>query len=930
MSDERRGCEILLALGHIPVVARPHPLGGEIIRADVPCGLTVAQIVGEHARNCRVEIAGVVIPEEWWPRIRPKAGTLVCVTRFPEGGGGGGWKMVFRLVAFAALAVLTYGIATPGLIQGLLPEFIQGLTAGAAAAVAAGVGIGGMLLINALCPPAPTGVGNNTSPTTLKSLTGVQNQADPYGAITCVFGTMLVYPKLAANPFTELLGDDQYLRCLFDFGYGVTNYAQMQIGSNDLANYTDVDYEVGQNPSLFSQDIAEVAAGDELDTDGDVATRTSDANADEVSIDLVFGTGLFALNSSGNTETATCKLLIQYQQTGQAGVAQGGPVTNIPIITGGCYREAVSATIAITGDGQGAAAYPVISKIGGSGSTVFYGVTAIRITSQGQGYTYANATLRVNGAMDSDQAAVIGTPQITVSGGAWLNALQAKGLMITNGSAQSDGTNLVVSSSAQQSLRIGIRWKLPANGQYNVIVSRVSSNYQGTDDQHHEGNLTWTVIRTIRYTAASTTPTTKLAMRIKATDQLNGTLNQFNLLLSQVIPVWNGQNWINQQTSNPAWIFRWLLRDCPGNPRRVDEGRIDDDTLKEWGAECDANGFTFNYTNDQPTTVFELLKIVCACGRASFTVVDGKYSVVRDLAQATPVQIFTPRNTASFEGTRAFVDVVHALRVQFINAEASYQQDEVVVYDDGFDATNAVNFEQLQIPGCTDAEMAWKLGRYHLACARLRPNSYSWTTDIEHLVCNRGDLVLFASDVVAVGLGWGRLKSITMDGNGNVSAITVDEPQNVTDATKTYAMRFRRQDGTVAVVVVTFEPDEMVAAFTLAVPTLGINPGDLFLFGIQGQDSLSLVVTKIEPTTELAAKLTAVDAAPAVLTADQGYADSKGVYHAGVPQIASSITGQAWLDAPLAPQMVICASSQSLAAQDDSGTTSPIMLVTVA
>jgi hypothetical protein len=61
---------------------------------------------------------------------------------------------------------------------------------------------------------------------------------------------------------------------------------------------------------------------------------------------------------------------------------------------------------------------------------------------------------------------------------------------------------------------------------------------------------------------------------------------------------------------------------------------------------------------------------------------------------------------------------------------ANYQQDEVVVYDDGFDAGNATKFEQLQIPGCADAEMAWKLGRYHLAVARLRPNTYTWTTDV--------------------------------------------------------------------------------------------------------------------------------------------------------------------------------------------------------
>lgn len=912
----------------VTVIARPHPLSMEKVSAIVPHGLSVAQIVGNEAINCRIEIGGVQIPEQWWPYVRPHAGTVVCVTRFPQGGGGGGWKMIFRLVAFAALAVLTYGIAAG---VAWMPEAIQALSMGAAYGVAAAVGLAGTLLINALCPPAGTGVGQQTSPTQLQGISGVQNAADPYGAITCVFGTMLLYPKLAAQSYTELSGDDQYLRCLFDLGYGAElNTAAMQIGTDDLANFTDVQYEIGQSPTLFSQDIEETAAADELDTDGDTAVHTTGANADEASIDLIYPGGLFALDNNGKPITATCKLLIQFENMNTVSQGTSGPITAIPIVFQGAYYESITVNVSIAGDGQGATASATVQEIGTDGNgNAIYGITSVSITNQGVNYSNATAILEVEGGSSQDDPAVLGVPEIQYTGGVWQNAMSAQGLTISNWSAASDGTNLVVQSSAQQSLRVGIRWILPAKGEYNIQVSRVSTDYQGAAQTSQSGALTWSVLRTIRYSSPSTTPTTKLAMRIKATDQLNGTISQFNLLVSQVVPVWNGQNWINEQSSNPAWMFRWLIRDCPANPRRVDELRIDDDGLKEWGAECDAKGFTFDYTNDQVTTVFELLKIVCACGRASFTVVDGKYSVVRDVAQTVPVQIFTPRNTANFQGSRAFIDVVHALRVQFLNPEAQYQQDEIVVYDDGYDSTNAVNFEQLQMPGCASAEMAWKLGRYHLAVGRLRPNLYSWTTDVEHLICNRGDLIYFASDVISVGMGWGRVKSLTMDANGNITTVMIDEPQTVTDGSKTYAMRFRCQDGSAKLSVVTFQPGNMVSSFSLSTPLQGINPGDLFLFGIQGQDSMPMLVNKIEPTTDLAAKITAVDAAPAVLNADAGYIDSTGTYHAGIPQLTSSITGQAWIDAPPAPQFVICSSSQSLSGQNDQGATSPVILVTV-
>lgn len=918
---------MLVSARSVGVLARPHPFSHEIVRADMPEGLTVAQIIGADALNCRVEIAGVEVPERWWPYIKPKAGVLVNVTRFPQGGGGGGWKMVFRIVAFAALAVLTYGIASG---VAWMPEFIQGLSQAAAAGVAAAVGIGGMLLINALIPPASSGVGTSTSGTQLVSVTGVQNSADTYGAITCVFGTMLVYPKLAANSFTEYCGDFEYLRCLFDLGYGSLDYAAMQIGTDDLANFTDIDYEVGVSPSLFSQDISEMSAADEMDTDGDTATHTTGTSADETSIDLTFPAGLFAIDKNGNAVTATCKLLIQYKPAAAANTGSVGPVTAIPIVSQGKYWEQITATVTITGDGSGATAEATVSQIGTQNTKPLYGITKITMTANGQNYTYATATLNVSGASSSDTAAVLGTPEIQYSGGAWTNVMSASGLSISNYNASSDGTYLIAKSSAQQSLRIGVRWKNATSDEYQVQVSRVSTDYSGvTNTTNQSGTLLWTTIRTIRYSSPSTTPTTKLAMRIKATNQLNSTISKFNLLLSQVVPVWNGTAWVKEQTSNPAWLYRWLIRDCPANPRRVDGSRIDDDGLIEWGAECDANGFTYNYTNDNVTTVFELLKIICACGRASFTVIDGKYSVVRDVAQTTPVQIFTPRNTANFQGTRAFVDVVHALRVQFINAEATYVQDEVVVYDDGFDETNATQFETLQIPGCTDAKAAWKLGRYHLAVARLRPNSYTWTTDVEHLICNRGDLVYFTSDVISVGLGCGRLKSVSMDANGNVTTVTVDEPQSGTDTSQTYVMRFRCQDGTVKLSVVTFEADTSVALFTLATPCPGLNPGDLFLFGIQGQESMPLLISRVEPSADLAAKLTAVDASPAVLTAQDGYTDSTGTYHSGVPTLVSSITGKAWIDAPPAPRMVICSSSQNLSAMNDQGATSPLILVTV-
>ncbi len=793
----------------VPVLARPHPLNSETVRCDFPVGSTIADMVG-GATFCRVEIGGIAIEARWWGYVRPHAGVAVYITRYPQGSGG--FKTILRIVAFAALAVgaiYTAGLDTAlfaslGSTLGLATSTVAGLAAGA-------LGLVGSLVINALIPPTSSLASASTQSTdTLRSITGTSNKANPYGAIPCTVGIMLVYPTYSAQPWTELSGDDQYLRCEFDAGSGNPLISDFKIGASDLATYTDVETQVGLNPGLFSQQVLESAVSVDM-KDGDTVVRTSDTDADEISLDLIFASGLFGLDANGNATAANCPVRLEYTLTGTQ---------------------------------------------------------------------------------------------------SWRTAAQAGGVTVSfSGCFFTPDNNLQIKNSQRKAVRVGVRWRLDVPGQYDVRVIRYTTGYGGADPATRIGDMVWTVLRTIRYTQSSKTGTTKLAMRIKATDQLNGTISQFNWISAQQISVWDGTQWQIHATENPAWIYRWLLRDCPANKRLVDPGRIDDQALIEWAAECEVKEYTFSTVLDAATTVFALLQNVCAAGRASFAVKDGKYSVVRDVAQEVPIQVFTPRNSNAFSGSRAFPDTVHALRVQFINPEANYQQDERIVYDDGYSEANATNFETFPLTGCTNANAAWRLGRYHLAVSRLRANTYTWTADIENLVCSRGDLVHVANDVINVGLGWGRLKVTT--GADLITAVQTDETVTL-EAGKSYSLRITRQDGTVVTSGVTSPTlGEPTNYLELVTPVPGAMPGDLFLFGLADQDVLPLIVSKIEASADFAAKITAVDQAPAVLTAD-----------AGVPPTwISSITGQPYLDTPEAPSGLIITSPQTISQPDDSGNT---------
>ena len=70
-------------------------------------------------------------------------------------------------------------------------------------------------------------------------------------------------------------------------------------------------------------------------------------------------------------------------------------------------------------------------------------------------------------------------------------------------------------------------------------------------------------------------------------------------------------------------------------------------------------------------------------------------------------------------------------------------------------------------PGSTGV-IIWRLGSF-------AAETYEISVDIDHLVCTAGDLVKVSHDVPLWGGGWGRVKEITYDANGDVIGITLDD-----------------------------------------------------------------------------------------------------------------------------------------------------------
>jgi hypothetical protein len=756
-------------------------------------GQNLAQIVAElklpahYERFVHVWVDDVEVPREFWSRVRPRAGRTVFVRIIPQGGGGGGDKVLRTILLIAVVVVAValgqiYGVALAGAITGSTVAAGSAAALAATAAITVSVTMLGQMALNALIPPpTPTldvNLGGDQSPIAQPryQLTGTQNRYAPYANIPRVMGKKRIYPLLASFPYTELQGNDEYMRMALCVGWGPLRISDIRIGETPITAFEGVEVEVREGWStdapltLFTRSIEQQNLSVVLDPN-EWSQRRSEPDTSELIVDISFPTGLAYYNDQGGRDPLTVDFLVQYAVAGS----------------------------------------------------------------------------------NNWQPA------------SWANALDAG-----FGTA---GVITVTSNESSAFTRSG-RWTVP-KGQYDVRIQRTTA-LRG--DRYIE-RAGWSVFRFVTDSAPILQKGVALiAVRIKATGQLNGVPNAINCVAESYLPVYNGATWNYQITRNPAWAFTDILR-RRGNETYLPDSRLDLSVLQAWAAACDATAPNANepyWTFDgviEGGSVFQNLRLIASHARANFNMRDGKYSVVRDVAQSVPVQHITPRNSWGYSGTKTFVDYPHALRVKFVNAEAGGQEDERIVYDDGYGVVNATRFETVDLPGCASPTQAYREGRYLLAVGKLRPEQHIVTMDIENLRCSLGDLVLFSHDVVAIGVASSRITARTINASNQVTALTLeDEVLFEEGVTKSYVLRVRRSTGA-------SELYSLVSAQgyqgTLVLQTpvaMASAPaiGDLVMFGEASRETAPMLVRKIEPGSNFTARVTLVDAQPGVWTADTG------------------------------------------------------------
>jgi hypothetical protein len=673
-------------------------------------------------------IGGDYIQQDLWTKTRPKSGASI-------------YLRISLQDPVSMISILASAVA-PTIVTALFPTLVAGGLAASIAGAAIAMAI--TYAASALFGPRPT---QNRTESPSYNLSAARNGLTPYAAVPVVLGTHRMVPPYGAAPYTEIVGNDQYLRFILIWGYGPVDVTQIKIGNTDIADYTDVETEhdfagsastLGLYPADASQEDLSIRM-----TDAYVA-RTTALNTTEFGLTVTFPTGLFRANDKGGRSNISVQLIGQYRLVGS---------------------------------------------------------------------------------------------------GTWL--------------AWFDQT---YTDNTGQAKRISQRKTGLTSGQYEVQIKRGNVEQNLTDAKKVD-RADWTDLRSFNTNAVPVklTGIAKSAFRIKATDQLNGIVQQLNAIVSLKIPTWNGSSWTGSSiTSNPAAVFRYILTGAP-NKKPVAEENINDAQLGAWFTFCLTNGLAFDQVLDFQLSVRDILQDVANAGKASPAYVDDKWTVVIEQTRSTIVQHFTPRNTRNFTGRILYNEIPEALRIRFFNKNADYREDERVVFDDGFNEANATTYQVIDLPGQTNPDNVYKLGRHYIAAARLRPEVFTFEVDIEHLVALRGDLCRLTHDVPRIGQMSGRVVSRA------TNTIVLDEPVT-REAGTTYTLRVRATITNASLSLTVAAVGTTVTSNTVIVTSGGtsVNAGDLFQFGEQSLESLEVLIAAVEYIDDLAASVTCVPYSPAI------------------------------------------------------------------
>ena len=676
---------------------------------------------------------------------------------------------------------------------------------------------------------------------------GSKNRINLGGRIPIVLGRHLVFPDYLANPYVENIpnSDDQYVYMLFGFGYKDVKIDESTLKFGDLpfsnpavigaGLVKDVHYGSSTQHSLYSKRIRPTYPGTPIynypgESPAEVSELTSTTGSGTylASVGLSFTSGIARYEKdSGDKLSYSIPINIVISPVEDPGVT--APVTSFTYTTKGSSTVGVST----------------------SGSTLVFTDNRVKPMRR-----------QVDIDLQSNLTVWNASPSKTFT------------ITITASSTTKDPTYVVDRAVVEFINFTVFNGSGPTVGNVEVIPSDIKQKL------------------------------TTMAVRVKSTDSLQGVLDEVSAVATLETRIYDPlatgtriDKWQTlAQTQNPASAFVYLLTNELVNPYGAKNlSKVNWDSLGEFYDFCEGGGYSggssmkANMVIGEEIKLEEALSSVTSPFRSLWTIVDGKIRIITDKPNPYITQYFTPKNARDFNGNIVYDIQNDALRVSFVD-ETVWEDREIIVYRDPDNPTEE-KIADLPVVAITTEEHAHFLAKYALATQSLRPEQFSFTADIESLVCVIGDRIQITTDAALIGLDTttrvlGGIQDELDD--TKYKYLIVDEEVFFEDG-KDYGLVLRPQldsetDGTdnnilrlnivkpVSNVNTVLDGEGERYIFELETPVLKtkIYPQMLCMPGERGQETLDLIIQSIRMSDTHTAEIEGIPYSPEIYTAEQG------------------------------------------------------------
>jgi len=336
---------VVAACTRYRVFARCRLFGGKITRKDMLVGTTIEDALAEvgirevMGIGFRVYLNDRPVKPSRFATTFPQPDDHVTVNVVPIGGGGGGGRKQGGGRLLAALAVLALTLMTGG---GALPLLGAFTFLGFAAAKFK------------IVPPSPpkldevSGTGGSGSPSYY--ISGSRNEARQYKVVGRNLGRNLVIPAYGAQPYSELVGNDQYMRFLFVVSIGPQSIEKLRINETPLEEFEGVESEFNpgfgtDKPHKLFPKTANVQDFSLLLKEKNGAViRTSGSDADEINLEFEFRRGLIELRADGGSKERGVHVRVEWRKRGSSDEWKTAFDRKITAETREVYRHSITWT----------------------------------------------------------------------------------------------------------------------------------------------------------------------------------------------------------------------------------------------------------------------------------------------------------------------------------------------------------------------------------------------------------------------------------------------------------------------------------------------------------------------------------------------------------------------------------------------------------